>query len=286
MPKIRPDRDNTHDWDETKAGKTIAEVHYVPTEPDPPSPEGEEACAWIPDSPVDRKTFRIRLADTDEGRNSANMLVDRMYSWRGYATSHQTLASPNLLTLIAAENHSAVGTISVSFDSPAGILADVTYKDEIDIFRSGGSRICEFTKLAFDPDVHSKLVLASVFHVAFIYAWHIRNCTDLFVEVNPRHRRFYERMLGFKRHGQTKNNPRVNAPSVLLRLDLGYAEDQIRKLGGSSNHPGSAKSLYPYFFSHHEEEGIAHRLLDLDRDGREMIESIPLDSCKPSPQLR
>jgi len=265
VPQIR------HDWDKTTTGKTIAEVHYVPTKPDPPSPEGEEAYAEILNTAVDRKTFNIRLADTDEGRNSANMLVDRMYSWRGYATSSQTLENPNLLTLIAAENHSTIGTISISFDSPAGILADETYKDEIDIFRSGGSRICEFTKLAFDPDVHSKLVLASVFHVAFIYAWHIRNYTDLFVEVNPRHRRFYERMLGFKRHGQTKNNPRVNAPSVLLRLELGYAEHQIQKFGGSSDHPASEKSLYPYFFSQREEEGIAHRLLDLDKDSREMF---------------
>lgn len=260
-----------HDRDIMNLGNTIAEVHYVPTEPDPPFPQGEETCSGILDTAVDRKTFKIRLADTDEGRNSANMLVERMYSWRGYATSHQTLESPNLLTLIAAENHSTIGTISISFDSPAGILADETYKDEINIFRSRGSRICEFTKLAFDPAVHSKQVLASVFHVAFIYAWHIRNCTDLFVEVNPRHRRFYERMLGFKRHGQTKNNPRVNAPSVLLRLDLGYAEHQIQKFGGSNNPPGSEKSLYPYFFSHREEEGIAHRLLGLDRDGREMI---------------
>jgi hypothetical protein len=172
---------------------------------------------------------------------------------------------------MATENHSLIGTISISFDSPAGILADETYEDEINVFRIRGSRICEFTKLAFDPSVHSKRVLASVFHVAFIYVWNIRHCTDLFVEVNPRHRLFYERLLGFKRYGKIKNNPRVNAPAVLLWLDLGYAKHQIQKFGRSNSHPGSEKSLYPYCFSLREEEGIAHRLENLNRDYREMV---------------
>lgn len=261
-----------HDRDKTKIGDAIAEVRYVPAEPDPPFPEEEAACSNIRDIAVAHKTFRIRLADTDEGRNAANMLIDRMYSWRGYTTSHQTPKSPNLITLMAMENHSVIGTISISLDSPIGILADETYEDEINMLRSRGCRICEFTKLAFDPAVRSKQVLASLFHVAFIYAWHIRNCTDLLIEVNPRHRRFYKRMLGFKRYGQIKTNPRVNAPAVLLWLDLGYAEHQIQKFGGSSNHPGSEKSLYPYFFSHHEEEGIVHRLLNLNGDSREMVQ--------------
>ena len=248
-----------HDRGKTETGDAIAEVCYVPTEPDLPFPE-EGVRSGIQDIAIDRKTIKIRRANTDECRNSANMLINRMYSWRGYATSHQTPESPNQITLMATENHSAIGTISIAFDSPVGILADESFEDEINIFRSRGSRICEFTKLAFDPSVRSKRVLASLFHVAFIYVWHIRNCTDLFIEVNPRHRRFYERMLGFKQHGQIKNNPRVNAPAVLLWLDLGYAEHQIQKFGGSNNRPESEKSLYPYFFSHREEEGISHRL--------------------------
>jgi hypothetical protein len=259
-----------HDKDKTETSDAIAEVSYVPSETEPPFSE-EGAPPEFQDIAVDRKTFKIRRANTDEGRNSANMLINRMYSWRGYATSHHMPASANLITLVATENHSVIGTLSISFDSPVGILADETYKDEINIFRGRGSRVCEFTKLAFDPNVRSKQVLASVFHVAFIYAWHIWNCTDLFIEVNPRHRRFYERLLGFKRYGKIKNNPRVNAPAVLLWLDLGYAEQQIQKFGGSNSHPGSEKSLYPYFFSHREEEGIAHRLLDLNRGGRKMV---------------
>ena len=243
-------------------------VRYVP---DRDFPEEEGVRSGIQDTAVDSRTFRIRFAKRDECRNSANILIHRMYSWRGYTTSCQTSASSTLITLIATENHSAIGTISITIDSPLGILADETYEDEINMFRSRGSRICEFTKLAFDPGVRSKRVLASLFHVAFLYAWNIRHCTDLFIEVNPRHRRFYERMLGFKRHGKIKNNPRVNAPAVLLWLDLGYAEQQIQKFGGSSSRPGSEKSLYPYFFSHREEEGIAHRLLDLNRDDREMV---------------
>lgn len=242
-----------------ETSNAIAEIPYIPNESDLLCPD-EGACAEIQDLAVEQKTFRIRLADTEEGRNSASMLINKMYSWRGYSTSHQIRESPNRITLTASENHSVIGTLSLGIDSPIGLLADDIFKDEIDIFRNRGGKVCEFSKLAFDPGVRSKLILASLFHVAFIYARRIQKCTDLFIEINPRHRRFYERMLGFKRRGEIKTNPRVNAPAFLLWLDLGYAEFQIRKLGGASSHPGPEKSLYPYFFSPREEEGITHRL--------------------------
>ena len=37
------------------------------------------------------------------------------------------------------------------------------------------------------------------------------------IEVNPRHVRYYERMLGFEVIGPERMNPRVEAPAVLLR---------------------------------------------------------------------
>ena len=36
---------------------------------------------------VDRKEFKIRLADTHGQRSSASMLIKKMYSWRGYQTA-------------------------------------------------------------------------------------------------------------------------------------------------------------------------------------------------------
>ncbi|MES2151410.1 MAG: GNAT family N-acetyltransferase [Pseudomonadota bacterium] len=220
----------------------------------------------ISDVMINEKSFGIRAADTDEGRNRASMLINKMYAWRGYAGTHRIEDNPNRITLSASDKGQVIGTVTLGIDSPLGILADEVFKDKIDPFRANSAKVCEITKLAFDPTVRSKAALASLFHVLFIYGRHIHRCTDVFIEVNPRHRRFYESMLGFKRQCETRTNPRVNAPAVLLWVSLDYVAEQIEKLGGSASAAGttgSDRSLFPYFFSSREEKGIVHRLLAL-----------------------
>jgi hypothetical protein len=212
---------------------------------------------------IEQKNFRIRLADTENGRNSASMLINKMYAWRGYGSAHQVKASPSRITLTASDKEQVIGTVTLGIDSEEGLLADEIFKPEIDARRHAGAKLCELTKLAFDPDIRSKFALASLFHIVFIYGRRIHGCTELFIEVNPRHRRFYETMLGFKRQCETRVNTRVNAPAVLLWLDIAYVEEQIREYGGTSDNPGTNRSLYPYFFSPREEEGIHRRLVSL-----------------------
>jgi len=72
--------------------------------------------------------------------------------------------------------------------------------------------------------------------------------------------RYYERMLGFTARSEERCNPRVDAPAVLMALDLAHAESQIAELGGRGHSAGEVKSLYPYFFSPAEETGIVARL--------------------------
>jgi hypothetical protein len=102
-----------------------------------------------------------------------------------------------------------------------------------------------------------------LFHIAYIYAHRLNRCTDLLVEVNPRHVLFYKRMLGFTDCGPERLDPRVGAPAVLLRLDLGFAEQQIAEMGGHIELATEKRSLYPYFFSEREESGIEWRLREL-----------------------
>lgn len=223
----------------------------------------DSPCGTISDVAINEKTFGIRVADTDEGRSSASLLINKMYAWRGYAGSHRINDDPNRITLSASDHGDVVGTVTLGIDSSIGILADEVFKDQIDLFRARGAKVCEITKLAFDPAVRSKMALASLFHILFIYGRHMHQCTDVFIEVNPRHRRFYETMLGFKRQTEVRTNPRVNAPAYLLWNSLDHVAHEIMRLGGTSNHPGTERSLFPYFFSQKEEEGIARRLMSL-----------------------
>lgn len=206
--------------------------------------------------------FKIRLADTMGRRSSASLLIEKMYSWRGYQTTTSAPVDPrpNRVTLVASAAEQTIGTITIGFDSDVGLLVDQLYKAEIEPMRANGHVLCEFTKLAVDASVRSKRVLASLFHIAHIFAHHIRGCSHLMIEVNPRHVKFYQQMLGFQRVGQEKLNPRVNAPAVLLVLDLAFVHQQIHKFGGHSELGVSEKTLYPFSFSPAEEKGIVGRL--------------------------
>ena len=210
---------------------------------------------------MDQDKYGIRLTDTAEGRNSASMLVSRMYAWRGYAGTHVAGDDPNRITLIANEHGEVVGTLTIAFDSIVGLAADETFEAEMQAYRARGAKLCEFTKFAVDTHVRSKTSLANLFHLALIYARDIHHCTDIVIEVNPRHRRFYEHMLGFKRESGVRTNARVNAPAYLLRGNLAYATEQIRLHGGTYSAETTERSFYPHFFSPREEKGIINRLL-------------------------
>ena len=214
---------------------------------------------------VNQDKYGIRLTDTADGRNSASMLISKMYAWRGYAGTHQLTDDPNRITLTAADQGETVGTLTIGIDSPIGLAADQIFKAELDVHRERGARLCEFTKFAFDTNVRSKTALANLFHLAVIYARDINNCTDIMIEVNPRHRRFYEHMLGFVRETDVRTNPRVNAPAYLLRVNLDYVTEQIERHGGTYSSGTTERSFYPYFFSPREERGIINRLLKVDQ---------------------
>jgi hypothetical protein len=241
------------------SGDTIVSIPRVPTLQallhDPGElPDGEQ---------TQDAQFKIRLANTEGRRSKASYLIKRRYAWRGYQASALSGVAANRITLAAFNREQPVATITVGVDSAVGLGIEALYPEEVKALRSAGSRLCEFTKLAVDNMVRSKAVLAAIFHIAYVYAHRIRQCTDLLIEVNPRHVKFYEAMLGFKKCGNERMDPRVNAPALLLRLELAYAEAEIARLGGHAELADQMRLLYPYFFSAQEEQGIEGRLRSL-----------------------
>lgn len=215
----------------------------------------------VPESGVGQRLFKIRAADSWGCRSSASILINRMYATRGYTTHGLPVQDdPNRVTLTACEDDETIGTISVGFDSEAGLNVDGLFQSEVDILRRMGHTVCEFTKLAMDSAVRSKRVLASLFHIAYIVAHRLKGFSHLLIEVNPRHVRYYERMLGFEVMGPERLNLRVNAPAVLLALDFAHAHEQISRFGGKPHLASTERSLYPHFFSVAEEAGIVGRL--------------------------
>jgi GNAT superfamily N-acetyltransferase len=174
--------------------------------------------------------YRIRLMRTREQRKLASALIARMYSSRGYdahVPSAVTLRNDSV-TFGAYSAQRLCGTLTLGFDFDSGLMADTLYRCEIDAFREHGSRVCELSRFAVDPDFRSKDLLASLFEAACMHA--LSEDMDIAViEVNPRHVAFYKRMLGFTQVGEIKTCPRVNAPAALLHVDVKYVAGHIRR---------------------------------------------------------
>lgn len=206
------------------------------------------------------------VAESDWLLNSSCDLINRRYSWRGYGGSHHLHSSANKATFSAMVDDAIVGTVSLTVDGRGGLAADAIFREEIDRYRAvEGAHVCEMTKLAVDSDIQSQSILAAMFHTVLLFGQIHYACTDLFIEVNPRHRRFYEAMLGFKRVGELRMNRSVSAPSQLMHLavsDIRVLVDAYRGMEPRAN----SRSLYPWFLSQEEERVVLDRLLS--RRGR------------------
>jgi len=209
-----------------------------------------------------QRQLTIRAADCDGSRSSAHILVNRMYAARGYTTSAMPdHTNANRITLVASDEGETVGTITVNFDSSHGLLVDECFSSEARQLRDDGVLLCEFIKLAVDGVVRSKKVLASLMDAAFLCAREVRRCDKALIEVNPRHVRFYESMLGFKVLHRGRINRRVNAPAVLMSLDLAFADEQVEEAHhGDGAHANGKRSLYRHGFSPEERSGLVNRL--------------------------
>lgn len=215
----------------------------------------------LPDGAPGPRRFKIKAADVESRRGLVSTLLKSRYLWRGYQTMGLSKDQPaQRFTLAAIENGHTIGTITVAFDGPQKLGADDVFGAEVNALRRDGRRLCEFTKLAIDPTVGTKRVLAALFHVAYIVAHRMRGHDTLLIEVNPRHVRYYERMLGCRVLGDVRINRSVNAPAVLLTVDFAYIMEQIGRFGGNPELATEERSLYPFAFTLSEEASIIARL--------------------------
>lgn len=190
--------------------------------------------------------FSIQLARTSQQRRSAHWLVTQRYAQRGYLqVPWAAEAEAQLLTLSAVSEQGTLGTLGVRLDSVHGLKCEESFGPEIAELRRSGRRLCEFTQLALDHGTTSLPVLAALFQSAHLFAYRLQGVELLVIEVNPRHVGYYRRMLDFQVCSDVRQNPRVNAPAVLMCLDLVYGQSRIDALAGTC--PLGSRSLYPHF---------------------------------------
>lgn len=234
---------------------TVAQARFPSRHP--------SAAAGGEPAAVKSELFTIRLAHS-AAREAAGALLERRYAWRGYHRVTLPRDQTGWRTTLTAHagDDTPIGTLTLELDGgPEGVCAAAAFGPEVGALRAQGRRVAEFTRLAVDSSPHSQRVLAGLFHVAYIVAHQLRDCDTLLLEVNPRHVRFYERMLGCRVLGGERQHPGVQAPAVLLSAPFAYIRAQIRAHAGTAELAGNARSLYPFAFSSSDEAGILARLL-------------------------
>ncbi len=71
------------------------------------------------------RLFNIRAADTEGQRSSANILINRRYSWRGYdVPSLPDADTLDRITLVASDEDTTIGTLSIGFDGAGGLFVE------------------------------------------------------------------------------------------------------------------------------------------------------------------
>ena len=223
----------------------------------------KDLCPDIREAPggneenLGEQQFKIRLAQTDASRSAATMLVQQRYAWRGYKAG-EIKKQPNRITLLAYLQDQIVGSLNIGYDSPEGLSADERYKEEIDALRAQGLNVGEITKLAIDEHAGSKQVLAGMINIAYLYGI-LHGVTDAVIEVTPRHRAFYQRMLDFRQIGDERFYAASNTNVVLMHIRLAHIGERIEALGGRGSTSGD-RSIYPYFFHPNDQVGVMERL--------------------------
>jgi hypothetical protein len=244
--------------------RCTAPLHVELTSSSPSvAPKVPDRSGWeLGELLLDRHDFQLRLAKSRLTQVESAALVQRMYTRRGYKVTTQDGAPSraNQLTLQACSGDHVFGTLTVRDDSDVGLAADALYRQEIDTYRHAGRHVAELTRLAVDPELGSKEVLGALFHAAYAVCGPLRDVTDVFIEVNPRHVGFYRRMLNFVAIGEEKICPRVDAPAVLLHVEVAHVGQQAALYGGNVGE-AIQRSLYPYFCDREAAEDLIHRVL-------------------------
>jgi hypothetical protein len=218
---------------------SIRPATHRPTRPGPdprrvrnlavaPTPAGRPTSVGLSDG----REVAVRIAADRDALDQAYRMLAERYQGRGYDppttggfrfTPHHIL--PDTITIVAeAPDKRVLATLSLVPDTELlGLPMEGIYGPEVEALRREGRRLAEAVSLA-DRDLGQRdfvRVFSSMVRLAIQH--HLKQGGDTWViAVNPRHRNYYRKALGFVPFGPPRSYPTVrNHPAEALRLDVG-----------------------------------------------------------------
>ncbi len=175
------------------------------------------------------RTIAAKRASKRGEFERAFALLAAKYQARGYDepsgkafrfTPHHAL--PGTLTFVAQDGERVVATLSMVPDSPLLRLPmESIYGEEIARLRREGRNLAEVTSLASDGLGPREFLRVFAALIKLAIQTHLRRGGDSWViTINPRHRGFYRRAMGFVPIGPRRPHPSVRAhPAEPFLLD-------------------------------------------------------------------
>jgi len=194
-------------------------------------------------------------------------LAYREYLKKGYVKSENIsqmivndydLNKTTMVVMAKNKLQEVVGTLTIVVDDNRGLPCDELFSNELTTMRQNGAKLAEVVRLAISSEFqNSKEILVGMFNLVCNYIKNITCGSDLLIEVNPRHVKYYQRLLLFKIMSDVRECHRVEgAPAVLLCLNkadvLAY-----RKSGQEKEY---LKSLHPHLSTGLEELHLANMI--------------------------
>ena len=200
-------------------------------------------------------SYTISIANSKDSRSKAFQLAYEVYLAKGYISENarKMLVSPSdslsdTCVININDGKDIVASITLNFQDHCRLPCQELYPNEIAPLIEQRKRLVEITRLVIKENHrHSNYLLAQLFQATYIYAFQIKNITELVIEVNPRHVGFYQKLLGFSILGGEKSCERVNnAPALLLHLDLNFIYENLQKFYKNNLNVASKFKFFKY----------------------------------------
>ncbi len=182
------------------------------------------------------RDIHVKIAATAAEWDDAFRLVARRYRARGYEKARGCEppdaadlrftpfhALPDTVTFVAKEEDHILATLSLVADNTLlGLPMEGLYGREIRRLRKEARRIVEVTNLADEQLGFREFTPVLTLLMQFVAQYGDDQGADTWViAIHPRHRLFYERVLGFTTFGGRKAYPAVeNHPAEAFLLDV------------------------------------------------------------------
>jgi hypothetical protein len=214
--------------------------------------------------------FSIKVANTLDEREAVFNLGYKIYLEKGFINENvqerlvqnYDANSETIILIVQDQYKNIAGSVTLVFENSSILPAEKIYGEEIRKLKSSGNKIVELSRLVISPEYrNSKEILVLLFNYLAIYSYHVKKYSHLVVEVNPRHKNYYQLLLCFEEIGEVKPCPSVqNAPANLLCLPLKKYRTEVVRCSNLSEPNKKERSLYPYFIKSEQENLVAHYL--------------------------